>query len=109
MWQGTQWSEMPERFPEAWRIFQERPALSTAGESLAAQGERMERLIRRAGRRYPHGSLVLVSHRDPIVALRLRVEGRPLDDLHGTPCDFASITAFAFAEGHLTFRCYREL
>ena len=89
-------------------MFQEQPALSTAGESLAAQAERMERLIRRAARRYPHDALVFVSHRDPIVALRLSVEGCSLDALHTTPCDFCSITEFVLSGGKLSFRRYVE-
>ena len=107
-WQGTPWAEMSTRFAEEWRMFQERPALSTAGESLAAQAERMEHLIQRAARRYPDDALVFVSHRDPIVALRLSVEGRSLDALHTTPCHFGSITEFVFSGGKLTVCRYSE-
>lgn len=107
-WQGTVWAELPERFPEEWRLFNETPALYTAGETLAAQADRMQRLLRRAARRYPAGALVFVSHRDPIVALRLRVEGRSFDDLHTTMCALGSITELILLGTQLAFGGYVE-
>lgn len=108
LWQGTLVSERPQRFPEEWRLFSETPSRSTAGETLAAQAERLRRVIDRALRRYPHGGIVIVSHRDPIVALRLTVQGRPLDELHTTPCEPGSITELAACDGVLTFAGYTE-
>lgn len=109
VWQGTPIADRPARFPEEYRLFMEEPSRSVAGETMAAQAERMRRLVRRARARYPGGPVVIVSHRDPIVALRLEAEGRSHDQLHRTRCEPGSITAFQVdAAGGLQFTSYVE-
>lgn len=109
VWQGTPIAERAARFPEEYRLFMEEPSRSVAGETMATQAERMRRLVRRARVRYPAGPLILVSHRDPITAMRLETEGRSHDDLHVTRCEPGSITAFHVDEhGLLTFDRYIE-
>lgn len=108
VWQGTRIDERPARFPEEWRLFNETPGRSTAGETLAAQAARLRRIIDQAVRRYPRGPLVFVSHRDPITALRLTVAGRSLDDLHTTRCEPGSITELMLHPRGLSFVAYHE-
>lgn len=108
VWQGTVIGERPALFPEEYRLFRESPSLVTAGETMAAQADRMLLALRRALRRYPGGPLVVVSHRDPIIALRLFAEGRSFDDLHTTPCETGSITEFRVAVGLPLFTAYVE-
>lgn len=108
VWQGTPIHERQDRFPAEYRLFMEAPSQLTAGETLAAQAERMCRLLQRAARRYPRGPLLAVSHRDPILALRLTVEGQSLDGLHTTPCEPASVTELRRCAGRLHFVAYHE-
>jgi broad specificity phosphatase PhoE len=108
VWQGTGIAERPALFPEEYRLFRESPSLVTAGETMAAQAERMLVAIRRALSRYPGGPLIVVSHRDPITALRLLAEGRSFDELHATQCETGSITEFQFEAGLPVFTGYVE-
>jgi broad specificity phosphatase PhoE len=59
-------------------------------------------------RRYPNAQLALISHRDPIVALRLTVSGGDLDGLHSTPCRQGSITVLSVRSGVLRWEDYIE-
>jgi len=108
VWQGTPIADRAALFPEEYRLFMEQPSQSVAGETLAAQAARLRRLLARALARYPGGPLVLVSHRDPIIALRLETECRSHDELHRTRCEPGSVTELAMSGDGLRFVGYLE-
>jgi probable phosphoglycerate mutase len=107
VWQGARWQEIAHKYPELYETFLEAPSRITAGETMAAMAARMRSACLRAARRYPGASLTLVSHRDPILALRLGLEGRP-DELNSTKCAQCSITEFATDGRALEFVAYVE-
>lgn len=108
-WQGTPWQEIAILYPELYEQFITTPGQVTTGETMAAMAARVRRVCRRAERRYPGQAVALVSHRDPILALRLSVEpGRSHDDLQRTRCEPASITALDLDGRQLTFIEYVE-
>jgi broad specificity phosphatase PhoE len=108
-WQGLRWSEIEAEQAELYALFRERPSQITAGETLAAMAARMAAACRRAARRYPGRTLALVSHRDPILSLRLATEeGRHHDELNRTDCATGSITEFRVEGGVLAFVRYLE-
>lgn len=109
-WQGTPWQQIATEHPELYDQFISTPGQVTTGETMAAMAARVRRVCGRAGRRYPGQAVVLVSHRDPILALRLGTEpGRTFDDLQRVRCEPASISAFALDGRRLTFLEYVEL
>ena len=108
VWQGTSIEERPKLFPVEYQQFMETPSLVTAGESMADQAARMLAVLRRAASRYGDGPLVVVSHRDPIIALRLLAEGRSYDELHSTRCETGSITELHLSGGSPRFATYTE-
>jgi len=107
-WEGLPWAIIPERHPEVWRVWQERPSACTAGESIAAQAERMRRAVLLALRLSGGGPAICISHRDPILALRFACGGGAFDDLHTTETAPASVTILRY-DGHtLRFEGYCE-
>jgi len=81
-WAGVRWDDLPARFPGELEAYLTHPAdLAFTPETLAEVGARMEDAVDHLGSRFPGGSAVLVSHQDPIQALRLALTGRPLSDL----------------------------
>lgn len=107
-WQGLPWREIAVQFPELYAAFETSPSTITTGESLAAMAKRMLAACRRAARRYPGTTVALASHRDPILALRLHVEGASFDELNRTRCQPGSISEFEMNGNHLRFRGYVE-
>jgi broad specificity phosphatase PhoE len=107
-WQGIAWREMEQAHPELYAQFMTAPSQVTTGESLAAMADRLRRTCVYAARRYPGRDLVLVSHRDPIVALRLAVTSRDMDALLSTPCQPGSITEFVLKGLTVRFAGYTE-
>jgi broad specificity phosphatase PhoE len=107
-WQGKPYPELDAHFPELYPRWADAPGSVTEGESLSAQAERMRRAVRRMVRRHAGGPIILVSHRDPIVSLRLLVEGRPYDELHITRCEPGSITEMLVGGDRLQFTGYVE-
>lgn len=90
--QGLSWEAIPRLHPELWRIWQQQASACAHGESLAEQAVRMRRAFALALRRSDGGPAICVSHRDPILALRLAIEGRSFDDVHTTDTQPASVT-----------------
>ncbi len=106
LWQGHRWEEMPALYPERWRLYQERPGEFNEGESLAQIAARLARAVVRAARDSGDRAAVCVSHRDPIVALRLWASGGTFDLLHELDCATASVTAFELTGEGLCERWY---
>ena len=107
-WQGNYWARLPEEHPEEYRQWQEAAGSIEHGESLAAMSRRMRAAVARALRWTRGRPAVCVSHRDPIAALRMAIEGRPFDDLHKVKCVPASITIVRSNAGHLSVVDYLE-
>ncbi len=106
-WQGLPWQEIERVHPELFAQFQSTPSQITTGESMAEMARRVASICRQAARRYPGATVALVSHRDPILSLRLSLEGEP-DALNQTPCQTASITELRADGGNLQLVGYVE-
>ncbi|HZQ37170.1 MAG TPA: histidine phosphatase family protein [Dehalococcoidia bacterium] len=107
-WQGESWAELPQRYPADFELFQHAPGSLMTGESMAAMAARMRRALALALRLSAGRPAICVSHRDPIVALRLAIEGRSFDELHRTECNPASVTVVTSNAGHLRVTAYVE-
>ncbi len=108
LWQGESWAELPQKYPADFELFQNAPGSLTAGESMAEMAVRMRRALALALRLSGGRPAVCVSHRDPIIALRLAIEGRSFDELHRTDCNPASVTTIAAHAGELHLVGYTE-
>jgi broad specificity phosphatase PhoE len=81
-WAGAVWEELPDRFPGELEAYLAHPHdLGFSPESIAETAERMNAVVADLGAGLPEGTAILVSHQDPIQALRLRLLGRPLSEL----------------------------
>ncbi len=91
--QGLTQKEAREKYPKLCVLYNREPARQKAGESLAQQAERMLKVINKEIQKYPGQNLVFVSHRDPILALLLKISKRDFNDLHKVKaiCDKGSI------------------
>lgn len=107
-WQGTPWTVLHERFPGDYQLWQDDPGAVEAGESMAAMALRMQAAMAEALRLSHGGPAVSISHRDPILALRLWIEGSAFERLHTTACNPASVTVIRSEQGRLTVAEYAE-
>jgi len=107
-WQGSYWERLPEEYPEEYRQWREAAGTIELGEPLIAMSRRMRAAVARALRFTQGKPAVCVSHRDPIAALRMAIEGRSFDDLHKVTCMPASITVVKSNAGHLSIVEYVE-
>ena len=81
-WAGTRWSDLPGRFPGELEAYLDNPVdLAFAPESIADVAARMAIVVDHLGDQYPEGTATIVSHQDPIQALRLHLSGRTLSSL----------------------------
>lgn len=81
-WAGTRWDDLPGRFPGELEAYLDHPIdLDFAPESITAVAARMKTVVDDLGGQYPGGSGTIVSHQDPIQALRLLLNGRSLSSL----------------------------
>lgn len=107
-WQGLAWVEIARQHAALYEQFERAPSVITTGETMTAMAARMLAACRAASRRYPDRATALISHRDPILALRLSLSGSDLDALHRTPCRQGSITVLSARAGVLRFEDYIE-
>ncbi|MEE8497129.1 MAG: histidine phosphatase family protein [Acidimicrobiia bacterium] len=81
-WAGTRWEDLPDRFPGELEAYLENPVdLEFAPESIADVAARMATVVDDLGDQYSGGAATIVSHQDPIQALRLRLSRRSLSSL----------------------------
>ena len=81
-WAGTVWEEIPDRFPGELEAYLAHPHdLSFSPESIAAAAGRMAAVVADLDRDHPLATAIVVSHQDPLQALRLHLLGRPLSEL----------------------------
>lgn len=92
-WAGVAWDDLPKVFPGELEGYLEHPHdLPFSPESIAAVAERMAAVVDDLGRDHPGGIAVIVSHQDPIQALRLHLLAAGLDRLPDDPPPLASVT-----------------
>ncbi|MGH2583903.1 MAG: histidine phosphatase family protein [Dehalococcoidia bacterium] len=108
LWQGLPWQEIAVTHPELYAAFESTPSQITTGETMAAMASRMASVCQSAARRYPGAAVALISHRDPILALRLTIAGGNLDALNQTACLPGSITELLWHGNRLDFARYVE-
>lgn len=98
-WAGVAWDDLPTAFPGELEAYLSSPHdLDFAPESLSAVAERMAAVVDDLGRTLPGATAVIVSHMDPVQALRLHLLGRPLSDLLIDPPRHASATTLDWLE-----------
>ncbi|MBA2363467.1 MAG: histidine phosphatase family protein [Chloroflexia bacterium] len=94
-WQGTRWAELG---PNA-NLYE--PLRNPSDESMDDVGDRMERFVRQLLRRHAGETAVCVSHADPVMIGRVRIEGKPLNLQTIRTPDYperASVTRLLFSE-----------
>lgn len=107
-WQGMAWRDIATAHANLYAAFETAPSTITVGETMTAMAARMRSVCGMAVRRYRGQSVVLVSHRDPILALRLSVEGTSFDELNQTRCQPGSVTGLTVQGRHWRFDAYTE-
>jgi broad specificity phosphatase PhoE len=91
-WAGAPWAELPELFPGELEAYLDDPSdLDFAPESLVDVAGRLLGVVEDPIVVAGHDVAVLVSHQDPIQALRLCLLGRPLQTLRDDPPAHASV------------------
>lgn len=81
-WAGVRWEELPTRFPGEIEAYLTQPAdLDFAPETIADVARRMQSVVDDLGIEHAGGVGAIVSHQDPIQALRLALTGRKLSGL----------------------------
>ena len=82
-WAGVGWDDLPDRFPGELEAYLARPTdLDFASEIIGQVAARMAQVVTELATDNPGGSAVIVSHQDPIQALRLLLTNRPLAGLN---------------------------
>ena len=71
---------------------------SKVPENLSALANRMEKFTLKLGEIDKGREIICVSHEYPILALRLKLEGKPLTQLKDNYADLGSVTTFVFEE-----------
>lgn len=100
-WQGHRREEV---LHEPLRFNYYMPPRQPGDETLAQLFERMHRFVRRVLKRHPGQTVVAVSHGDPLVALRVGLEGRPLtlEEVRGPRYPpLGSVFELIYRDGHL--------
>ncbi len=72
------------------------PDSTVVSENLSALAKRMEDFTLSTCKKYPSQQIICISHEFPIVALKLKLENKPLTMLQNYLIDMASITTLVF-------------
>ncbi len=106
--QGLTWQQAAQRHFKQTRLYFHQPAKLTTGESFKKMAVRMLGVIKRGIKKYPGQNLILVSHRDPILAALLKISKRSFNDLHKvkTICDTGSVCEIWSVEKRLINKTY---
>ncbi len=87
---GSSWQGRPFRdFPPAFSTYENRR--EPGDETMEQIRDRMLGFVRRTGRNHPGGTIVAVSHGDPITILRIALLGRPLTYAALRGSDYAAL------------------
>lgn len=99
-WAGVRWDDLPERFPGELEAYLATPdVLPFSPEPLADVADRGAAAIAELGARHPGAAAVVVSHMDPVQALRLHLVGRPLAELGDNPPGHATVITLVSDNG----------
>ncbi len=91
-WAGTVWTRLEERFPgELAQYFAHPESLPFSPESLGEAAARMAGVVAALGTAHPDGCAVVVSHQDPIQALRTHLLDRDWSKFHEDKPTHASV------------------
>jgi broad specificity phosphatase PhoE len=107
-WQGLPWRELTIVHAGLYATFETTPSLIDTGETMAAMAARMRSACLSAARRYSGQDVALVSHRDPILALRFAITDGNFDALNHTQCRQGSITELRVEGRFIKFVRYIE-
>jgi len=80
--EGLNWKEARKKYPKDTLLYSRQPSGLKKGESLQKMAARMAKIIQKVIKKYPGQNFVLVSHRDPILAVLLKISKRSFNDLH---------------------------
>lgn len=80
--EGLTWEQARKKYPEDTLLYSREPGKVKKGESLKKMAERMLMVIQGGIKKYPGQNFVLISHRDPISAVLLKISKRSFNDLH---------------------------
>jgi broad specificity phosphatase PhoE len=106
-WEGMKANERPTN---ELMSYIKTPQLINLGETLDDIAKRMENIILKTIRKYPGKNIVMVSHADPIIAIRLFLENKPLKDANKICLKNASISTLTFDnEGKYLDSMYTEV
>ncbi len=91
--EGLTMEQARKKYPKDTLLYNRQPSKAKKGESLKNIATRMLRVIQKGVKKYPGQNLVFVSHRDPILALLLKISKKSFDDLHKVKylCDTGSV------------------
>lgn len=91
-WAGTEWARLEERFPgELAQYFAHPHDLPFSPESLGEAAARMSAVVAELGDAHPGAAAVVVSHQDPIQALRTALLAREWSAFHEDKPTHASV------------------
>jgi broad specificity phosphatase PhoE len=71
-----------KKYPKDTLLYNRQPSKVKKGESLQKMALRMAKIIQGGIKKYPGQNFIIVSHRDPILAVLLKISKRSFDDLH---------------------------
>lgn len=91
-WENLVWEDLPDAKPGQLEAYLEHPwDLPFSSETLEACADRMATAVHDLNDRYRDGDVVLVSHQDPVQAVRLLLTGRSLSDQHHEKPEHATV------------------
>lgn len=94
-WEEVEWSSLPERFPESYRLWVEEPHAVTMpdGESMAEFFMRLRSRVEEILLKHAGQTVCIATHGTAIRVLNCYFRGKPLTELNDISwCDNASVT-----------------
>lgn len=99
-WAGEPWMDLDRRFPGEVAAYATDPAdLPFVPESLAVVATRMTSVVADWGNRHPGAIAAVVSHQDPIQALRRSLTARGFTDFHADKPTHAAVVTLESSAG----------
>lgn len=98
-WAGIVWEDLGEAFPGETEAYLSHPDdLPFSPESIVEVAGRIAAVVADLGATHPGGAAVLVSHQDPVQAIRLHLTGRALSDLPSGKPDHGTVLSLTAGE-----------
>ncbi|MDO8740050.1 MAG: histidine phosphatase family protein [Candidatus Woesearchaeota archaeon] len=105
-WRGKAYEKVIKT--REWQVYLNNPTKLTGYQDLKGLSKRMLNFLKKLLKKHSAKEIVCVTHRDPIVALRLKLERKPLDLLNKISCERGSINILYFNGGKLNKIRYVE-